>query len=190
MVVFAVVYGIAIQRVARKQALFEILEAVRMASVTIWGWIVQIAPLGVFALFANTAGTVQPDRLAGLLLYVGLFLAGTCILAFVVLPCLLAAVAPVSYREIMRELQPALVLAAVTDALGRGTALRAEGGRADRRAGRLRQGRGDRRRHPDQPVDRLRPGAARQLLRLSADPLCLLRLRRPAGTSPARCCCR
>ena len=76
-VIFAVVYGIAIQRVANKQSLFEIFEAVRVASVTIWGWIVRIAPLGVFALFANTAGTIQPDRLAGLLLYVGLFLAGT-----------------------------------------------------------------------------------------------------------------
>jgi proton glutamate symport protein len=113
-VVFAVVYGVAIQRVANKQSLFEIFEAVRVASVTIWGWIVRIAPLGVFALFANTAGTIQPDRLTALLLYVGLFLAGTCILAFVVLPGLIAALAPVGYREIMRELQPALVLAAVT----------------------------------------------------------------------------
>src|SRR5262249_34679218 len=98
-VVFALVYGIAIQRVAKKQALFEIFEAVRVASVTIWSWIVRVAPLGVFALFANTAGTVQPDRLAGLLLYVGLFLAGTFILAFLVLPSLVATVAPVGYRE-------------------------------------------------------------------------------------------
>ncbi|HEY4892354.1 MAG TPA: cation:dicarboxylase symporter family transporter, partial [Reyranella sp.] len=113
-VVFAFVYGIAIQKIERKAALFEVLEAIQVASVTIWGWIVRFAPIGVFALFADAAGTIEPARLSGLLLYVGLFLTGTLLLAFVVLPAVLAAVTPVSHREILKELQPALVIAAVT----------------------------------------------------------------------------
>jgi Na+/H+-dicarboxylate symporter/ABC-type amino acid transport substrate-binding protein len=113
-VVFAIVYGVAIQAIENKSALFEILEAIKIASVTIWGWIVRVAPIGVFALFAGAAGTIQPDRMGGLLLYVGLFLSGTFLLAFVVLPAVLAAVAPVGYREILRELRPAFVLALVT----------------------------------------------------------------------------
>ncbi|HEY1259363.1 MAG TPA: cation:dicarboxylase symporter family transporter [Stellaceae bacterium] len=113
-VVFAIVYGIAIQKIERKAALFEILETIRVASVTIWGWIVRVAPIGVFALFAAAAGTIQPDRMGGLLLYVSLFLIGTVLLAFVVLPAVLAAVAPVGYREILTELRPAFVLALVT----------------------------------------------------------------------------
>jgi len=100
-VVFAFVYGIAIQKIERK-------------AVTIWGWIVRFAPIGVFALFADAAGTIEPARLSGLLLYVGLFLTGTLLLAFVVLPAVLAAVTPVSHREILKELQPALVISAVT----------------------------------------------------------------------------
>jgi proton glutamate symport protein len=113
-VVFAFVYGIAIQKIERKAALFEMLEAIQKASVTIWGWIVRFAPIGVFALFADAAGTIEPARLSGLLLYVGLFLTGTLLLAFVVLPAVLAAVTPVSHREILKELQPALVISAVT----------------------------------------------------------------------------
>jgi Na+/H+-dicarboxylate symporter/ABC-type amino acid transport substrate-binding protein len=113
-VVFAFVYGIAIQKIERKAALFEVLEAIQVASVTIWGWIVRFAPIGVFALFADAAGTIEPARLSGLLLYVGLFLTGTLLLAFVVLPAVLAAVTPVGHREILKELQPALVIAAVT----------------------------------------------------------------------------
>jgi proton glutamate symport protein len=113
-VVFAFVYGIAIQKIERKAALFEVLEAIQVASVTIWGWIVRFAPIGVFALFADAAGTIEPARLSGLLLYVGLFLLGTLLLAFVVLPAVLAAVTPVGHREILKELQPALVIAAVT----------------------------------------------------------------------------
>jgi proton glutamate symport protein len=113
-VIFAIVYGLAIQSIPKKAALFEVLEVIKVGSVTIWGWIVRFAPIGVFALFAAAAGTMQPDRMGGLLLYVCLFLIGTLLLAFVVLPAVLATIAPVSHREILRELQPAFVLALVT----------------------------------------------------------------------------
>jgi Na+/H+-dicarboxylate symporter len=113
-VIFAIVYGIAVQNIPKKAALFEVLEAIKVASVTIWGWIVRFAPIGVFALFAAAAGTIEPDRMGGLLLYVGLFLIGTVLLGFVVLPVVLAAIAPVGHREILRELRPAFVLALVT----------------------------------------------------------------------------
>ena len=113
-VVFAVVYGIAIQKVQRKAALFEVLDAIQVASVTFWGWVVRFAPIGVFGLFAAAAGTIQPDRLGGLLLYVGLFLIGSVVLAFAVFPLMLSAVAPIGYRELLREVRPALVLALVT----------------------------------------------------------------------------
>ena len=112
--VFAIVYGIAIQKIERKSALFEVLEAIQVASVTLWGWIVRFAPIGVFALFAVAAGTIEPARLSGLLLYVALFLIGTLLLAFVVLPAVMAALVPVGHREIVKELQPALVIAVVT----------------------------------------------------------------------------
>src|SRR5262249_20442470 len=54
------------------------------------------------------------DRLSGLLLYVALFLIGTLLLAFVVLPTVMAALVPGDYRSILKELQPALVIAVVT----------------------------------------------------------------------------
>jgi Na+/H+-dicarboxylate symporter len=113
-VVFAIIYGLAIYKVERKAALLEVLEAIQAASVTIWRWIVRLAPIGVFALFAAFAGSIEPKNLAGLVLYVGLFLVGTLLLAFVILPAVIAAVAPVGHRELLRELQPALVLAVVT----------------------------------------------------------------------------
>ena len=112
--VFAIVYGIAIQKIERKSALFEVLQAIQVASVTLWGWIVRFAPVGVFALFAVAAGTIEPSRLSGLLLYVALFLIGTLLLAFVVLPLVMASLVPTGYREIVKELRPALVIAVVT----------------------------------------------------------------------------
>ena len=44
-VVFAIAYGVAIQTVERKAALFESLQAIQAASVTIWRWIVRLAPV-------------------------------------------------------------------------------------------------------------------------------------------------
>jgi proton glutamate symport protein len=45
-VVFCLFYGIAIQRIENKQSVLSGLEIVKRASVTIWGWVVSMAPLG------------------------------------------------------------------------------------------------------------------------------------------------
>ena len=113
-VIFAIIYGIAFQGVEQKQTLLEIFDAVKTASVKIWGWIVRLAPYGVFALLAATAGTVRPDRLTGMVVYVAIYLLGTAILGLFVVPFLISALVPESYREILRNLRPAFVLAVVT----------------------------------------------------------------------------
>jgi Na+/H+-dicarboxylate symporter/ABC-type amino acid transport substrate-binding protein len=113
-VIFCIFYGIAIQGVAKKQSLLELLDAFRKASITIWGWVVKIAPFGVFALFADLAGTIQLQLIGSLLLYSGLFIGASLILALWTLPSLIAALSPVRYKDIMRELQTALVVAVVT----------------------------------------------------------------------------
>jgi Na+/H+-dicarboxylate symporter/ABC-type amino acid transport substrate-binding protein len=113
-VVFAIIYGVAFQGVQQKQTLLEIFDAVKTASVKIWGWIVKLAPFGVFALLAATAGTVRSDRLAGMVLYVVIYLLGAGILGLIVVPFLVSALVPEGYLDIVRRLRPAIVLAVVT----------------------------------------------------------------------------
>jgi proton glutamate symport protein len=113
-VIFAIIYGIAFQGVEQKQTLLEIFDAVKTASVKIWGWIVRLAPFGVFALLAATAGTVRPDRLAGMVLYVVIYLLGAAILGVLVVPFLVSALVGESYVDILRRFRPAMVLAVVT----------------------------------------------------------------------------
>ena len=81
---------------------------------TIWGWVVRIAPVGVFALFAGLAGTIRIELLGSLLLYVAVFLGGALILAFWVIPCLIDCLVPIGYRELLKELNGAIVIAVVT----------------------------------------------------------------------------
>lgn len=113
-VVFAVLYSLAIQDAPGKATLLESMEVLRKASVTLWNWIVYVAPLGVFALFASTAGTVDAAVAGSLAVYTALFLAGTAILGFVILPWLLSRIVPQSYGAILAEMRPALTLALVT----------------------------------------------------------------------------
>lgn len=113
-VVFAVLYGIGMQAVAQRQTLFDVLEALRLASLAIWRWVVLLSPFGVFALLAVTAGTLRGSQIGGFLLYNTLFLAGTLVLAIGVLPLIVTALAPTSYRALMDELRPGLVLSLVT----------------------------------------------------------------------------
>jgi len=56
-VIFCIFYGVAMQTLKDKQALLSMLETIRLASLRFWNWIVRLAPIGVFALFAVTAGT-------------------------------------------------------------------------------------------------------------------------------------
>lgn len=113
-VVFAVAFGVAIQTIERKGSFLETIEVVRRGSLKIWNWVVYFAPVGVFALFASTAGTIEPEAAGTLTVYLVLFLIGTLVLAFVVLPLGLSAVAPANARELLAEFRPALVLAVVT----------------------------------------------------------------------------
>jgi Na+/H+-dicarboxylate symporter len=113
-VVFAILYGVAIQRLKSKETFLSVLAVVRDASLTIWRGVVLLAPIGVFALFANIAGTVRPDDIVDLSLYLFITLAGTLILAFWILPSVIAAFSPLSTREVLAELQSGIVIALIT----------------------------------------------------------------------------
>lgn len=113
-VVFCIFYGVALQTIKDKAPLLSMLETIRLASLKFWNWIVRLAPIGVFALFAVTAGTTSVGDLVNMSLYLFLFLVGTAVLAFWVLPALISALAPVAHREVIVELRSALAIAAVT----------------------------------------------------------------------------
>ncbi len=113
-VVLSILFGVALQKSTNKEGLMNILDLIRKAGVRIWGWVVYLAPFAVFAMFAETAGTIRPAALENMLLYLGLFLAGTFLLAFWALPGLIAALAPVSYREVLHDLRGAFILSMMT----------------------------------------------------------------------------
>jgi Na+/H+-dicarboxylate symporter/ABC-type amino acid transport substrate-binding protein len=113
-VVFAVFFGLAIQHVKNRNAFLEITEQIKTASVRIWNWIVFVAPVGVFALFADVAGTIQSQDVKGILVYIVIVFLSSAVLIFLVLPYLISSFTGLSNRHLIKEIQGALLLAIMT----------------------------------------------------------------------------
>ncbi len=113
-VLFSICFGIALQKVDDKETLLVVLRVIQSVSVRIWGWVVQLAPVAVFAMFAEMAGTIDMSVMRALALYIVLFLGGTAVLAFVAFPMLISALIPIPFRAILRLTRDAIVLSAVT----------------------------------------------------------------------------
>ena len=113
-VVLAILFGVALQSLPNKDGFMNTLDLIKKAGVRIWGWIVYLAPPAVFAMFAETAGTIRIEALDIMLLYLGLFMIGSFLLAFWILPGIIASLVPESYHEIMHDLRGAFLLSMVT----------------------------------------------------------------------------
>lgn len=142
-VFFSVAFGLALMTSERKAALLDTLLAAQDALRRISNAVVRLAPYGLFAIAAEAAGTMEPSRLAGMEVYVVTHVVLSLVLAFWVLPALVAAVTPLSYRAVVGPARDALVTAFATGSLfivlpildDRARSLLAERG-ADEEAGR------------------------------------------------------
>jgi proton glutamate symport protein len=104
-VLFCLFYGVALQHVPEKAALLSVPEGVRLASLKFWNAVVRFAPLAVFALFADLAGTIRLRAMEEVSLFFFLFFAGALILTFWVVPGCIAAFTPLSHREVLRDIK-------------------------------------------------------------------------------------
>jgi len=118
-VLFCLFYGVALQHVPEKAALLSVLEGIRLASLKFWNAVVRFAPLAVFALFADLAGTIRPRAMEEVSLFFFLFFAGALILTFWIVPGCIAAFTPFRHKEVLRDIKSALLISRSTDSTQR-----------------------------------------------------------------------
>mgnify|MGYP003336564332 CR=1 FL=1 len=77
----------------------------------------RAAPLGVFALVADAAGTMQVEALGRAQVYVFLYIGAALLLSLWVLPGLISVLTPLSFRRVLVHTQDALITAFATGSL-------------------------------------------------------------------------
>jgi len=112
-VLFSSMLGIALIGVDQRERLLAPLRVVNAAVVSITKFVISLTPVGVFAIVAVTAGTVTGDMLQRLEVYFVAFSAAALVLAFCILPLMVTALTPFSYREVLGVSRDALLTAFV-----------------------------------------------------------------------------
>lgn len=109
-VLFSILVGIGLSGIPRTEGLLRGLDALAEALNQVNKLIIRITPLGVFAIAAGTAGTISLDELSRLQAYLIVYTVLVLILTLIVLPMLVAALTPFSYREVVAVPRDTLIM--------------------------------------------------------------------------------
>ena len=113
-VLFSIVMGVAVMISERKAPLLALLASLDEALMNITRFMVKLAPIGIFAISANAAGTLDVSDFDKLQIYVWTYLLLWAVFFFLLLPGLLIALTPVRYREIFVAFRIPFITAFVT----------------------------------------------------------------------------
>jgi Na+/H+-dicarboxylate symporter/ABC-type amino acid transport substrate-binding protein len=115
LVLFSSAVGLALIRVPGKAPLLASLRALEQAVVGVTRFVLALTPVGVFAIAASVAGTMDPASFVRLEVYFAAFAVASLLMAFVVLPLAVSAVTPFGYREVVGMCKEALLTAFIAN---------------------------------------------------------------------------
>jgi Na+/H+-dicarboxylate symporter len=113
-VVFSIMMGLALITVSDKAPLLSVADTVAAALMRIASTVAKVAPFGVFAISAAAAGTIYPEELTRLQVFLWTYLAAWTVLAIVALPLFVAWGTPFKYRRVLSIASEAMVTAIAT----------------------------------------------------------------------------
>ena len=113
-VLFSILMGIALMNMDNKGTLLDALSIASRALIRITNMIVNLTPIGVFAITAAAAGTMTVEEFGRLQVYLVSFNVAALFLTFWILPMLVTPFTPFKYRDIIGLTRDALVTAFTT----------------------------------------------------------------------------
>jgi len=116
-VVFSSAIGAALIGLPDKERLMVPLRVLNAAVVRVTGFVIRLTPIGVFAIAAVTAGTMDSATFARLQAYLLVFAVAALLLSLVVLPLAVSAVTPLRYREVLGVAHEAMLTAFVAQSV-------------------------------------------------------------------------
>jgi len=113
-VLFSLLMGVSLINVKNKDTLLTLTSNISDALMGIASFVAKLAPLGIFAIAAAAAGTLQPADLGRLQVFLWVYLTAAFLLAFLLLPLLIHWATPFSYREVLSTAGEAAITALAT----------------------------------------------------------------------------
>ena len=110
-VLFSIFIGIALVGVERKQTLLDVFAIAKEALSSATKFVVGLTPYGIFAIAANTAGTLNLEQVARIEVYLITYVTIALLVGLWVLPGLVSALTPFKYREVLGPTRDALITA-------------------------------------------------------------------------------
>ncbi len=112
-VVFSIGLGVALMTLPNKANLLEPLDVIVDALAKLNKLVVKLTPVGLFAIVAYTTGTIDIEQFSLIQGYLLTYGVAAIILTLVVLPSLVAAVTPFTFREVVSASRDPLIAAFV-----------------------------------------------------------------------------
>jgi Na+/H+-dicarboxylate symporter len=100
-VLFSVIFGVALIGVEKKHRLLEVMCVMSGALTRATHFVVSLTPYGVFAIAAHTAGTMTLEELARIQVYLVTYMAVALLATFWLLPALISTLTPIKYGEVI-----------------------------------------------------------------------------------------
>ena len=113
-VVFCILFGVAIIGFEEKKGLLDHVGLITRTLHRVNGYVVKLTPIGVFGICAHAAGTMSFSEFERLQAYYLTFGASVAVLTFIVLPLLVTVYTPFTYRQVILAAKDGLLTAFVT----------------------------------------------------------------------------
>ncbi len=113
-VLFSLLMGIALIKVKNKKTFLNLTSNVADSLMGMASYVAKLAPLGIFAISAAAAGTLQVEELGRLQVFLWVYLMAAALLGFVLLPLIIHWATPFSYREVLSTAGEAVITALAT----------------------------------------------------------------------------
>lgn len=116
-VLFSIAIGVALIGVKEKESALKSMSIVLEALTSIANFVVRLTPIGVFAIMASASGTLSFSDFQRLEIYLYSYIAISLVMSLWVLPGLVTALTPLTYREVVGSTKDAMVTAFATGSL-------------------------------------------------------------------------
>jgi len=113
-VLFSLLLGVALISVSNKDVLITLTTNVGDGLMRVASYVAKLAPLGIFAISASAAGTLETSELGRLQIFLWVYLIAWTLLAFFLLPMLIQWATPFTFRELYKMAGEAMVTALAT----------------------------------------------------------------------------